>query len=143
VLVNTNLYLSERVTKEPDFPMLAQLTRPNTDNIPPKLKQYCRDALAALLDDELNYHVITRDGRPVRLLCLDHVEMLYEYDIGLVTFLDSHSATRTFEKKIIVAVPGHVAQNTIHAFHHLSFPVPAYSKSFWAELNKEELRLYA
>jgi hypothetical protein len=141
-VVNVNLFLAERVLKEPDYPVLAQLTRPNSDSTPPKLKQYFRDYLTALLDDERNYHPLTRDGRTVHLLCLDHVEMLYEYDIGLVTLLDAHSATRTFEKKIVAAIPGRVAQNMIYAFHRLPFPIPAFSQSFWAELNREELRLY-
>lgn len=141
-IVNVNLLIAERVMQELDYPILAQLTRPNTDSTPQKLKDYFRKYLTALLDAQASYHVLNRDGRAIHLLLLDHVEMLYEYDIGLVPLLDAHSTRAAFEKKIIVAIPGSVSHNTIHAFHQLPFPIPAFSQSYWAELVKEELRLY-
>jgi hypothetical protein len=132
-ILNLNLFLSERVLRENEYEKLVKYGATE------KFKDYIRNYIAELIENQSNYKEVERNNRKIYLIIIDNTELLLEYDIGIVPYFDSLSVKKSFEKKIILSLPGKVADNKIYAFNKLSFPIPEFSKEFWAELRKEEI----
>jgi hypothetical protein len=132
-ILNLNLFLSERMLKESEYKKLAKYGAIE------KFKGYIRNYIAELLKNQEDYKEIERNGRKFYLIIIDNTELLLEYDIGIVPYFDSLSVKKSFEKKIILSLPGKVADGKIYAFNKLSFSIPEFSKEFWAELSREEI----
>lgn len=132
-ILNLNLFLSEKIVKENEYEKLVKYGAME------KFKEYIRNYIAGLLENQKNYKEIERNGRKIYLTIIDNTELLLEYDIGIVPYFDSLSVKKSFEKKIVLSLPGKVADGKIYAFNKLRFSIPEFSKEFWAELRKEEI----
>lgn len=126
-ILNLNLYLSKKVLLEPNYEKLARFHSP-------KFKDLIRSYLRDLFREKSNFIEIAFKERTIYLLFIDHLEILYEYDVNFIPLLDSLSVRKDWEKKIIVAIPGKVSSKRIYAFGNMAYAIPKFSTQFWAEL---------
>lgn len=126
-ILNLNLYLSRKVLQETNYEKLAKFNSP-------KLKDLIKSYIKELLREKSNFIESVFKGRTIYLLFIDHLEILYEYDVNFIPLMDSLSVRKGWEKKIIVSIPGKVSNQRIYAFGKVTYAIPKFSIQFWAEL---------
>lgn len=126
-VLNLNLYVSQKVLQEPNYEKLARFRSP-------KFKELIRSYLKALFVEKSNFIQTIFKDRSIYLLFIDHLEILYEYDINFISLMDSLSVRKGWEKKCIVSIPGKVSNQRIYAFGRILYTIPKFSTQFWAEI---------
>ena len=127
-VINLNLFLSKKIIEEPNYGELAKYNSP-------KIKELFRKYLKKLFESEIKKVKLKDKQDTIDLLLLDHLEILFEYDIDFAPLFEILSENKKIgeRKKIIVAVPGRVSEGKMIVFNSLTFPQP----EFYAEIRKE------
>lgn len=127
-ILNLNFYVSQKVLQEPNYEKLAKFHSP-------KFKVLITNGLKELFRDKNNFSETVFRDRIIYLLFIDHLEILYEYDVNFIPLLDSLSVRKGWEKKVILSIPGKVSNQRIYAFGKTSYTIPKFSTQFWTELH--------